>query len=53
MPELFSGEGSWDDWIDHFESVTAVNSWDDAKKLDLVDWVGAYGIQAIVGGNPY
>ena len=32
--ETFSGEGSWDDWISHFENVTAVNVWDgDAAKL--------------------
>ena len=32
-PEPFTGEGSWDDWIDHFESVAAVNKWEDAQKL--------------------
>ena len=29
----YTGEGSWDDWIDHFESVAEVNRWDDAAKL--------------------
>ena len=35
IPELFSGEGNqrWDDWLDHFERVAKVNSWDDAAKL--------------------
>ena len=32
-PEPFAEEGSWDDWIDHFESVAAVNKWEDAQKL--------------------
>ena len=32
-PKAFSGEGSWDDWLDHFESVTEVNKWDKAAKL--------------------
>ena len=29
----YSGEGSWDDWIDHFESVAEVNKWDGPAKL--------------------
>ena len=33
VPELFSGVGSWEDWIDHFESAAAVNKWEDADKL--------------------
>ena len=33
VPEPFTGEGSWDDWIDHFESAAAVNKWGDADKL--------------------
>ena len=32
-PKAFSGEGSWDDWLDHFESVAEVNKWDKAAKL--------------------
>ena len=32
-PEPFTGEGSWDDWIDHFESVAAINKWEDGQKL--------------------
>ena len=33
LPELYSGEGNWSDWIDHFESVAAVNQWDDQAKI--------------------
>jgi len=27
-PEPYSGDGSYTDWNDHFESVAAVNGWD-------------------------
>ena len=31
---MFSEEGNWDEWISHFENVTAVNAWDgDSTKL--------------------
>ena len=33
LPEVFSGEENFDDWIDHFEDVSAVNMWTDDKKL--------------------
>ena len=33
LPESFSGEGSWGDWLDHFNNVAAVNSWDAEQKL--------------------
>jgi hypothetical protein len=33
FPETFSGEGDLAEWIDHFESVAAVNEWDDTGKL--------------------
>jgi len=33
LPDPFSGEGSWDSWIVHFEDVAAVNNWGDAQKL--------------------
>ena len=33
LPEPFTGEGSWDQWISHFENVAAVNTWDEAAKL--------------------
>ena len=29
----YSGEGSWDNWIDHFESVAEVNKLDGRAKL--------------------
>ena len=32
LPEPFSGDGCFSDWIEHFESVAAVNSWDEAAK---------------------
>ena len=31
--EVFSGEGDFDEWISHFESVSAVNGWTDNKNL--------------------
>ena len=33
IPELFSGDKSWDDWIYHFESVAEVCGWDADNKL--------------------
>ena len=33
LPEVYSGEGDFDDWISHFESVSAVNGWMDGDKL--------------------
>ena len=33
IPELFTGDKSWDEWIDHFESVAEVCGWDDVNKL--------------------
>lgn len=35
LPEIFSGESqSWDEWVQHFESVAVVNKWDsDDDKL--------------------
>ena len=33
LPEIFDGDGSFTDWICHFESVSAVNGWSDQDKL--------------------
>lgn len=33
LPEVYTGEKNWDEWIDHFESVATVCGWDDAAKL--------------------
>ena len=35
-PEPFSGEQSWEDWIDQFESIAAINGWSD----DYRNWYG-------------
>ena len=33
LPEPFSGEGSLELWLYHFESVADMNNWDDRMKL--------------------
>ena len=33
LPEVFSGEGDFDEWISHFENVSAVNGWTDNENL--------------------
>jgi len=33
LPEVFSGDGSFEEWTDYFESVAAVNRWDDSEKV--------------------
>lgn len=33
LPELYTGEKSWDEWVDHFESVADVCGWNAEKKL--------------------
>lgn len=33
LPETFDGNKSWDEWAFHFESVAAVNGWNDEEKL--------------------
>ena len=35
-PELYSGEGPFDEWIDHFESVAKLNNW---KDDDMAQWL--------------
>jgi len=31
VPEYFSGEGSYEDWIDQFESISEINHWDNKQ----------------------
>ena len=33
IPDSYLGDGSWDEWIEHFESSALVNSWDGPTKL--------------------
>jgi hypothetical protein len=33
LPETFTGDATWDEWIVHFNNCAAVNNWDDAAKL--------------------
>ena len=33
IPDAYSGDGSWEEWIDHFESSALINWWDNPTKL--------------------
>ena len=33
LPDVFTGEKSWDEWKGHFDSVAEVNGWSEAAKL--------------------
>ena len=33
VPECFSGEQCYEDWIDQFESIAEINHWNDGQKL--------------------
>ena len=33
LPEKFDGSNDFNDWVSHFECVTAINYWSDAEKL--------------------
>ena len=33
LPDVFTGGKNWDEWMDHFDSVAAVNGWDGEEKL--------------------
>ena len=32
IPEAFSGDGEWTQWIYHFENMAAVNEWNETRK---------------------
>ena len=32
IPELFSGEQPWENWIDQFETIAMINVWHDEQK---------------------
>ncbi len=38
LPDTFTGEGrhNFSDWVDHFESIAKVNTWDDDAKKDWI-----------------
>ena len=33
LPDTYSGEGNWCQWIYHFQNVAEGNEWDGAKKV--------------------
>lgn len=33
LPEVFDGQKSFEEWVSHFENVSAVNGWNDEDKL--------------------
>lgn len=33
LPEVYNGDKSWDEWVDHFDSVATLCEWDEASKL--------------------
>ena len=33
LPDTFTGEGDFDEWINRFEDVADINRWSDADKL--------------------
>ncbi|KRZ05177.1 hypothetical protein T11_5140 [Trichinella zimbabwensis] len=33
VPEQYDGSSDWDEWLEHFEDVAAVNGWSEAEKL--------------------
>ena len=36
LPDSFTGEAGWDEWITHFENVADVNGWSAAQKLKWI-----------------
>ena len=33
LPEVFTGNEDFDNWLYHFESVSAINRWSDSEKV--------------------
>ena len=33
LPNKFSGNGDFGEWIEHFDSVSRVNKWNDGEKF--------------------
>ena len=33
VPDCFSGEESYEDWMDQFEGIAEINCWDEEQKL--------------------
>ena len=33
LPDAYTGDGSWEEWLDHFGNVAAVNKWTAEQKL--------------------
>ena len=51
LPDTFTGEASWDEWVCHFENVSDVSGWDCkqfnptddiTKQFDLITYSSKY-----------
>ena len=36
MPDEFTGEETWSDWLNHFELCASINKWDDQRKVSFL-----------------
>lgn len=36
LPETFSGDGNWEQWLLHFGDCAAVNEWDEGQQLKFL-----------------
>ena len=34
LPDTYSGDDEWSEWIVHFENIATVNKWDDEAKVN-------------------
>ncbi|CAC5374935.1 unnamed protein product [Mytilus coruscus] len=48
MPDVFTGEEEWTDWLFQFESCSSLNDWDDGLKCKFII-VGLKGTAEIMG----